>query len=630
LPLAIEFAAPRVEVLGLEGLSARLDDSLHMLRARRRTTMPRQRTMRAVVDWSYGLLSGDEQMLFRALGIFKGVITVEAAACVAMAGADICDTTDRLADLVAKSLVVADVSGAKPNFRLLDTTRAYTLEKLDSSGERERLARRHAEYYLSLFKRAEAEAPTRHAVEWLADYTIEIDNLRAALDWAFSLAGEGSLGVALTAAAVPLWVRLSLFEECRNRVRQALQALATQGTSEPREEMRLYTALGVSLPDAPEMAAAYTRALDIAETLDDREYQLRALRGRYFHSIRTNQLGAAFSFAQRFYDIATSTSNQSARIVGERQLGTSKYLLGDLGGARCNLEHALAGSSDADLVPAAARFDDIVRFQYDGQIEARVWLSGVLWLQGFPGQAIRMAEKSLSEAQAIGHVRSKCLALALGACPLALWTGDLGAAADYTRLLVELSTKHVISIFVTIGATYRRVIALRGGNVSSIEKSGQSDPHLRNPTCCTELADSLAKAGRSAEALGVLEEFAAKSPELGVFTPEFLRIRGELSLQTNPETAKQSEDLFRQALDFARQHGALSLELRAASSLARLLRNQGRQADAIACLQPIYGRFTEGFDTADLIAAKSLLDELNGRRELSDARRASTTSDGEQ
>ena len=83
LPLAIEFAAPRVEVLGVEGLAARLDDSLQLLGARRRTTMPRHRTMRAVVDWSYGLLSGDEQAFFRALGIFKGVFTVEAAAAVA-------------------------------------------------------------------------------------------------------------------------------------------------------------------------------------------------------------------------------------------------------------------------------------------------------------------------------------------------------------------------------------------------------------------------------------------------------------------------------------------------------------------------------------------------------------------
>src|SRR5712672_2246417 len=102
LPLAIEFAAPRIEVLGVEGLAARLDDSLQLLGARRRSTMPRHRTMHAVVDWSYGLLGGDEQLFFRALGIFKGVFTVEAAEGVAMDAAADCEAIDRLADLVAK------------------------------------------------------------------------------------------------------------------------------------------------------------------------------------------------------------------------------------------------------------------------------------------------------------------------------------------------------------------------------------------------------------------------------------------------------------------------------------------------------------------------------------------------
>src|SRR5437764_1747257 len=147
LPLAIEFAAPRVEVLGVEGLAAGLDHSLPLLTARRRTVMPRHRTMRAVLDWSYGLLSEDEQQFFRTLGIFAGGFTVEAAAAVALDPATTrIDPIDRLADLVTKSLVVADVSGARPRFRLLDTTRAYAIEQLDESSDREQLAHRHGEH----------------------------------------------------------------------------------------------------------------------------------------------------------------------------------------------------------------------------------------------------------------------------------------------------------------------------------------------------------------------------------------------------------------------------------------------------------------------------------------------------
>jgi predicted ATPase/DNA-binding winged helix-turn-helix (wHTH) protein len=612
LPLAIEFAAPRVEILGVEGLAAHLDGSLHLLGTRRRTAEPRHRTMRAVVGWSYGLLAEDAQEFLRSLGIFAGGFTVEAAAALVPDAARPHDTAiDHLTDLVAKSLVVVETGGAQPRFRLLDVTRAFMIEKLKSRSGREKVARHHAEHYLALFKRAEPEAQARPAAEWLADYAIEIDNLRAALDWAFSRTGDGSLGVALTIAAVPLWLRLSLLDECGSRARQALGVLETQGASDTREEMKLRAALGSSLPHAPEMVAIFTRVLDIAETLDDPEYQLRALRGLYYHSVLTIRYRAALSFAQRFYNLAMSGSNQSDRLVGELLLGTAKYSLGDLVGARHHLEQVIARNSAPDAKQTAFRFDDVIRFQHDGQVEARAMLTGVLWHQGFLDQAPQMADKSLSEAQAIGHAGSQCLALALASYPVALRTGNLTAAAEYARLLVDLSTRHSLSHWAPLGARYRKVIALKGGNVDDIERIDEADPNLRALPGWTDLVDALTEAGRSAEALAVLNELAAQSSGLASSNPEFLRQRGELLLlQTPPATAEPSEDLFRRALDFANQQGRLSLELRAATSLARLLSTQGRRAEAIACLQPVYDRFTEGFGSADLIAAKQLLNGL--------------------
>ena len=616
IPLAIELAAARTPALGIEGLAAVLDDRFRLLAGGHRTALPRHQTLRATLDWSYELLTDPERAVLRRLAIFAGGFTLQAASAVVTDGEIVApETVDCLASLVAKSLVTVDAGSARARYRLLETTRAYLLEKLAQAGEFDTVARRHSECYRDLFEGAEAEAATRLTDDWLADYAWEIDNLRAALDWTFSPDGDGSIAVALTAAAVPLWMQLSLPEECRSRAKQALGALGDGGAGNPREEMRLNFALGASLPDAPEMAAAFTRALDLAETLNDSEYRLRALRGLYFHSVRTNQFRAALSFAQEFYNLATSGSNQSDRLVGERMLGTSEYILGDLVGARRHLEQVLARNSATDLGRAAVRYDDVIRFQHDGQVEARVFLSEVLWLQGYPNQAIRMAEESLTEAQAIGHVTSQCLALALGSCTLALWTGNLSAAVDYTKLLVDLSARNDLSHWATYGVRYRRVIALKGGNVSSIEGIDQSDAHLRSLTAFTEFAEALVTAERSTEGLAGLDEFVAQSPELGIFTPEFLRIRGELLLlRTAPATAQPSEDLFRQSLDFAHRHEALSLELRAATSLARLLRDQGRQAEAIVCLEPIYERFTEGFDTVDLITAKRLLNELRGAR----------------
>ena len=221
------------------------------------------------------------------------------------------DAIDRLADLVAKSLVAVDVSGAKPRFRLLDTTRAYALEKLGTSGERQPIARRHAEYCRQLFARAEVEAPARATGDWLADYGQEIDNLRAALDWTFSPGGETSVGVALAAAALPLWIRLSLLEECRGRTKQALSALGTASTEDPREAMRLHAALGASTPEASEMGAAFTKTLDMAKRLGDVAYQLRALSGLSFYHNASGRFRLAQPFAQEFQGAPRASASGS-------------------------------------------------------------------------------------------------------------------------------------------------------------------------------------------------------------------------------------------------------------------------------------------------------------------------------
>jgi predicted ATPase/DNA-binding winged helix-turn-helix (wHTH) protein len=207
IPLAIELAAARVATLGIEEVAARLDDRFRLLTSGRRTALPRHQTLRATLDWSYDLLSPCESLILRRLSIFAGSFTLEAASMVA-AGADITGSSvvDCVVNLVTKSLVVADVDGPEPRYRLLETTRAYALEKLTDSGERDEIARRHAEYYRHLLHRAAVESVKRPAAEWLAAYGPDIDNVRAALDWAYSPGGDPSVGVALTIASVPLWL----------------------------------------------------------------------------------------------------------------------------------------------------------------------------------------------------------------------------------------------------------------------------------------------------------------------------------------------------------------------------------------------------------------------------------------
>jgi predicted ATPase len=261
---------------------------------------------------------------------------------------------------------------------------------------------------------------------------------------------------------------------------------------------------------------------------------------------------------------------------------------------------------------------DVIRFQTNPRLSARVFLARVLWLQGFSDQALQTAAVSVEEAQATGHALSLCHSLALAACPVALWVGNMAAAAHYARMLLDRSREHGLTLWSEFGSRLKAVLAIEGGHLDAKDFGRWTPASTRSLSTNSaagfigELAEAFARAGRIAEGLAVVEARFDQS-EAGWLTPELLRLRGELLLlQSAPAAAETAESLFRQALEEARRQQALSWELRTANSLARLLRRQGRPADAIACLGPVYDRFTEGFGTADVIAAKRLLDELSG------------------
>ena len=216
-------------------------------------------------------------------------------------------------------------------------------------------------------------------------------------------------------------MRLSLLEECRDRAKQALGALGTEGTRNAREEMRLHAALGASTPEAAEMGAAFTKVLDIAESLGDSEYQLRALRGLYFYHTGSGRFRTAPPFAQRLHDLAMSRADLNDRLFGEHYMGVAKHYVGDQTSARRHFERVLNQYAATDHGRDIIRFRDVIRFQTDLQVSARMFLARVLWWQGLADQAVRAAEMSIEEAQATGHALSLCYTLALAACPIALW-----------------------------------------------------------------------------------------------------------------------------------------------------------------------------------------------------------------
>ena len=278
IALAIELAAGRVPAFGLRELAARLDDRFRLLTSGRRTALPRHQTLAAMLDWSYELLPEWEQILLRRLAVFAGEFSMDGAVAV-MRDAPAPQVFGHLAELVAKSLVVADNRGERARYRLLDTTRLYGIEKLRGAGELSQVRKIHAEYMGGFLAPAETEGETLAGAKWLATYATQLDNVRVALDWAGSPEGDGALLVGLTSAAVPLWFQLSLMGECRARVERAL---ATVGADEPalRARMRLLAGLGWALLySAGPSEAAWAETLDLANKLADESYRLRALWG---------------------------------------------------------------------------------------------------------------------------------------------------------------------------------------------------------------------------------------------------------------------------------------------------------------------------------------------------------------
>ncbi len=211
IPLAVEFAAARAAILGIQLVANGLGDRFALLTSGRRTALARHRTLRATLDWSYQLLPPEEQRLLRHLAVFPAGFTLGAAEAVGTAAGIAAPVVVGISSLTAKSLLDRDGSAAITRWRLLETTRAYALEELTAKNEHPAAARRHADYFRDLIAPV-ATSSMRLNADQVAHYSRELDNVRAALDWAFSPDGDHDLGVALTVAIVPLLIQLIVAE----------------------------------------------------------------------------------------------------------------------------------------------------------------------------------------------------------------------------------------------------------------------------------------------------------------------------------------------------------------------------------------------------------------------------------
>lgn len=616
IPLAIEFAAARVATLGLQQVAARLHDRFNLLTRGFRTALPRHQTLLATLDWSYELLSETEARVLRHLAMFYGDFSLDAAAAV-VRNLDAVSVADGLASLVVKSLVSAEFQAGDDHYRLLDTTRAYALEKLRGAGEHREAARCHAEYFRQTLIRAEIDSNSLPEADWQKRYGRHIGNVRAGLEWAFSADGDSQIGAALSAAAVPLWVHLSLFGECRERTELALTKLDDGAGGATRLRMQLSAGHGWSpmygQGRARDAGRALSTTLELADRLDDKEYRLRALWGLCIDQFNNGEFLKALEFAQRFTKAAEGSADPTDLMLADRLLAVSLHYLGDQNGARRHIDQV---DASLDLLAEKPKI-----FPLDLRISTHYFRARILWLQGLADQALRLVEHSIDEGRANGHALTFCSVLGQGACPIAFLGGDFDAAERYGKMLFEHADRHGIRLWRLWAGCFKGMVVAKSGDIdaglallrSEIDRAGDARHLPRFLLLLGELAACLGEAKEIEKGLAAVDETLERcnARHEQWYVPELLRIKGELMLKDpQHQSVSSAEQCFSQALELAKRQGALFWELRNSLSLARLRVWQDRKTDATQILEAVYRAFAEGLQIADLREAKALLDEL--------------------
>ncbi|MDA9493884.1 ATP-binding protein [Bradyrhizobium sp. CCBAU 11361] len=612
IALAIELAAGRVNAYGIAGTASLLDSRFSLQWRGRRTAVPRHQTLAAALDWSYDLLSAAESATLRRLSVFAGPFAPEAAATVAAGdGLGASETLEAVDSLVTKSLI--SPSGSRTlRYRLLDTTRTYAHGKLNELGETRLFARRHAEHFRDFFERAEADTSTP-LPEWLHVYGAELDNVRAALNWAFGPDGDPALGIALTAAAVTLWVRLSLFAECRERTRTALAALGDGG--DDRVRMQLLSALGWSLMygegRAREARPILETTLELADRLDDKDFRLRALWGLCIDQFNNGQFGKARALADRFANAAANSPDKSDLMLGDRLMAVALHYLGDQNDARLRIDRVNASLHVLAEKPKI--------FPLDLRISTQYFRARILWLQGLADQAQALAARTIEEGLANGHALTFCSVLGQAAGPIAFWAGDLDAAERHGTELLEHTERHAIRLWGLWARAFNAAVIARRGDAATglpllrdeLNRAGDARFLPRFLPLLGELAACSGEADQVDRGLDVIEDALTRCNDRQElwYLPELIRIKAELMRRSARHSA-DAEARFREAMEIAALQGARFWELRCATSLARLMSGAGRNAEALTILERACEPFTEGAGIADLRSARDLIAQL--------------------
>jgi predicted ATPase/DNA-binding winged helix-turn-helix (wHTH) protein len=615
LALAIELAARRVESHGLQQTAALLDQRLTLLWLGSRTAPPRQKTLRATLDWSFGLLTELERVVLRRLAVFVGHFTLDAALEV-VTGAALNRSTilGAIDNLVAKSIVATSPLGAMMRYRLLDTTRVYAFEITIEDNDASDLSVRHAAYFRRWLEQSGKEWSTSSSAIERASHFAAINNVRAALEWCFGPNGNTEVGVDLAAAAVRVFLAMSLFPECHRWAQRAILAL-NKTAAGGLNEMHLQAALGFSssqmFGESNAVSEALNRSLVFAEKHGDAAHQAGILNFEHYFYARIGDLRSALQCARRCSAIADASDDLTVKALAHAMLGRALQVTGDLAGSRAELDFLMRLFSQSDRGP--------LLLSYDPHYHSYIVLARTLWLQGYPAQALDLTRQAVEASEAMGHPAALALVVA-GAASLFLLAGDLDAAEYHNDLCLSLAEANALGPLKAVGQGRKAELAIKRGNTkagvkhlqATLERLRAARHEILNTEFTIALAQGLTAIGRASEGKVLIDE-RIEQVEVGgetLYVPELLRTKGRILLSMREPDRREAEICFKASLELCRRQGMRAWELRTASDLARLLADRGQSETGRMLLQSVYAEFSEGFDTADFKAAEELLTTL--------------------
>jgi predicted ATPase len=616
LPLAIELAAGQVAALGIKNTVARLVSRRKLLKLSHRTAVPRHRTLKATLDWSCDLLSDAERIVFRRIAPFVGHFTLDGARHVAgELGADTGEIFDAIAGLVEKSLIATRLDDGQQWYRLLDTTRAYALGKLEEHDELDVISGRHAKYVAEFLESQREMMLALPRARRTAAYSDQLSNIRAALEWSFGPHGDDEIATRLAAASAQVFLELSLLIECQAWAERAIALLGTRNQNS-RRAMEIYASLPLVLMHTEgndqHVRASFSHALEIAINQGDLAYELRLLSGLFMYSHWTMDIRGATDIADRSKKLALKTRDPDDMALAESMLAASNHLLGNHIIAQQHCESGLRYTESRLRFRAGQHLFHYTSFLLVGMARSLLY-------RGLLDRSLQYAKLAIEESEKSGHPATFCRSLAL-IVPVFLTMADTRRSDQYIAELSDLSAAHSLKPYCAIATGLRGQWLLLQNNLldaisllkRALEELHAQRQEMLNMDFTCDLAAALMKAGGHEQALRLVLNAIDGQQRVGKFLhmPALFRMKGLILASRPDEDYFEAEGSLLSAIDWAKRQSATLFELKAATELAKLLLRQGRMPEAYKHLSAALDRMPAGIVSPDYARALQILSQL--------------------